>query len=89
MDLVVAAYCVYIDQDGETPSVPGFVDCVRALSGEGTRVVVCQEVRSSEVSASLARELERHFHHVVRVTTGVLPPVLRQEYVEIFECRVA
>lgn len=59
----------------------------RCMSGPSTRVIVCQEVRSSAVSAQLRDMLERNFKQVRRISPTSLPVALRQDYVELFECR--
>lgn len=49
VDLVLAADCCYIDQDGESPSTPAFVETCAGLCGPDTLVLVSFERRSPEV----------------------------------------
>jgi len=88
-DWVIAADCVYVDGEGESPSVPAFVESIRRMSGPGTTVVVCQEVRSTDVSATLRRLLEENFKTACRlVPPQSLPAPLRAEYNELFVCKL-
>lgn len=50
VDLVVAADCCYIDQDGASPSTPAFVQTCAALAGPTTRCLVTFERRAPEAS---------------------------------------
>lgn len=54
VDLVVAADCCYIDQDGASPSTPAFVETCAALCGPSTRCLVSFERRAPEVGAGRA-----------------------------------
>lgn len=49
VDLVVAADCCYIDQDGASPSTPAFVRTCAGLCGPDTRCLVSFERRAPEV----------------------------------------
>lgn len=83
-DLVLAADCCYIDNDGKSPSTPAFVATCAGLCGPGTRVLVAFERRSPEVRRCFIEEAERAFERVERVPLSALPPPLRLEYCDLW-----
>ncbi|PSC76504.1 lysine methyltransferase METTL21D [Micractinium conductrix] len=85
LDLVVAADCCYIDQDGASPSTPAFVQTCAGLCGPDTRCLVAFERRAPEVRTCLLEEAKKFFKGVRRVPLGQVPRPLRLEYVDIWE----
>lgn len=49
-------------------------------------MLVCQEVRSADVSRQLRAELVARFPRVEEVPASTLPPAYRQTDVELFAC---
>ena len=88
VDLVVAADCCYIDQDGQSPSTPAFVETCAGLCGPVTRCLVSFERRAPEVRACLIQEARKRFRSVKQVPLAHVPPPLRLEYVDIWELRL-
>ncbi|KAI3433337.1 hypothetical protein D9Q98_003155 [Chlorella vulgaris] len=85
VDLVVAADCCYIDQDGKSPSTAAFVETCAGLCGPSTRCLVSFERRAPEVRACLLEEAKKRFRRVKQVPLAAVPPPLRLEYVDIWE----
>lgn len=85
VDLVVAADCCYIDQDGKSPSTPAFVETCAGLCGPKTRCLVSFERRAPEVRACLIQEAGKRFKRVKQVPLSQVPKALRLEYVDIWE----
>jgi hypothetical protein len=88
VDLVVAADCCYIDQDGQSPSTPAFVETCAGLCGPATRCLVSFERRAPEVRACLIQEARKRFRSVKQVPLAQVPAPLRLEYVDIWELRL-
>lgn len=88
VDLVVAADCCYIDQDGQSPSTPAFVETCAGLCSPATRCLVAFERRAPEVRACLIQEARKRFRSVKQVPLAHVPPPLRLEYVDIWELRL-
>lgn len=88
VDLVVAADCCYIDQDGKSPSTPAFVQTCAGLCGPDTRCLVAFERRAPEVRACLLEEAKKLFKRVKQVPLSQVPRPLRLEYVDIWELRL-
>lgn len=86
-DLVLAADCCYIDNDGASPSTPAFVATCKGLCGPRTRCLVAFERRSPEVRACFLEEARRAFPSVRQVSLSGLPAALRAEYVDLWELR--
>lgn len=85
VDLVVAADCCYIDQDGKSPSTPAFVETCAGLCGPSTRCLVAFERRAPEVRACLIEEAKKRFKRVKQIPLSAVPKPLRLEYVDIWE----
>uniref|UniRef100_A0A383VXQ9 FAM86 N-terminal domain-containing protein n=1 Tax=Tetradesmus obliquus TaxID=3088 RepID=A0A383VXQ9_TETOB len=86
-ELVLAADCCYIDQDGESPSTPHFIAACRGLCGPDTRVLVSFELRSNAVKETFLAEAAKAFTQVRRVPVSSLPKCYRVEYIELYELK--
>lgn len=84
-DLILAADCCYIDQDGKSPSTVDFVKACAGLCSEKTRCLVCFERRSPEVRKCLLEEAKKRFKKVVKLSLSQLPPELQLEYCDLWE----
>lgn len=89
VDLVLAADCCYIDQDGESPSTPAFVETCAGLCGPGTTVLVSFERRSPEVRRCFLEESCRLFKSVEKLSLMGLPSALQLEYVDLWQLRLS
>ena len=87
-DLVLAADCCYVDQDGVSPSTPDFVRTCAALCGPATRVLVAYERRSPEVQRCFLAEARLAFGRVRQVPLADFPRRLRLEYCDIWELQL-
>ena len=89
-DLVLAADCCYIDNDGVSPSTPAFVQTCAGLCGPHTRVLVSFERRSPEVRRCFIEEAKKAFRHVemIQIQSLRLPPALRLEYCDLWELKL-
>lgn len=87
-DLVLAADCCYIDNDGVSPSTPAFVETCAGLCGPQTKVLVAFERRSSEVRRCFIEEAKKAFSYVEMIPVSQFPPSLRLEYCDIWELRL-
>lgn len=88
IDLVLAADCCYIDQDGESPSTPAFVETCAGLCGPDTVVLVSFERRSPQVRQCFLDESRRRFSRVEKLSFAGLPAALRLEYVDLWQLRL-
>ncbi|KAL6776726.1 hypothetical protein ACKKBF_B30695 [Auxenochlorella protothecoides x Auxenochlorella symbiontica] len=88
VDLVLAADCCYIDQDGESPSTPAFVETCAGLCGPDTLVLVSFERRSPEVRRCFLEESRRLFSRVSMVPLRDIPEPLQLEYVDIWQLQL-
>ncbi|KAK2077890.1 hypothetical protein QBZ16_003758 [Prototheca wickerhamii] len=88
IDLVLAADCCYIDQDGESPSTPAFVETCAGLCGPDTVVLVSFERRSPQVRQCFLDESRRRFSRVEKLSLVGLPAALRLEYVDLWQLRL-
>ncbi|KAF8071200.1 Vcpkmt [Scenedesmus sp. PABB004] len=84
-ELVLAADCCYVDQDGQSPSTPHFVAAARGLCHGGTRVLVSFELRSSAVKETFLAEARSAFSRCTRVPLSRLPRCYRVEHIELYE----
>ena len=87
-DLVLAADCCYIDNDGVSPSTPAFVETCAGLCGPNTKVLVAFERRSPEVRKCFIEEAKKAFSHVEMIPVLQFPPPLRLEYCDIWELKL-
>ncbi len=89
-DLVLAADCCYIDNDGVSPSTPAFVETCAGLCGNNpnTRVLVAFERRSSEVRRCFIEEAKKTFRVVEMIPMLQLPAPLRLDYCDLWELRL-
>ncbi|GAB4822736.1 hypothetical protein N2152v2_009782 [Parachlorella kessleri] len=88
-DLILAADCCYVDQDGKSPSTADFVTTCAGLCGPNTRCLVAFERRSPEVRRVLLEEARKRFSRVERVPVSQYgPKSLQLEYVDIWELQL-
>jgi len=87
-DLVLAADCCYIDNDGVSPSTPAFVKTCSGLCGPHTRVLVAFERRSEEVRRCFIQEAKKSFTYAEMIPMSQLPVPLRLEYCDLWELRL-
>ncbi len=87
-DLVLAADCCYIDNDGVSPSTPAFVETCAGLCGPNTRVLVAFERRSSEVRRCFIEEAKKTFRYAEMIPMSQLPVPLRLEYCDLWELKL-
>lgn len=87
-DLVLAADCCYIDNDGVSPSTPAFVETCFGLCGLTTRVLVAFERRSAEVRRCFIQEAKKKFTYAKLIPMSQVPVPLRLEYCDLWELRL-
>eukprot|EP00775_Hariotina_reticulata_P013046 gene13044-13173_t len=87
-ELILAADCCYIDQDGTSPSTPHFIQACRGLCQPSTRVLVSFELRSTAVKNTFLTEADKVFSKVRRVPVSSLPRCFRVEHIELYELQL-
>lgn len=83
-DIVLAADCCYIDNEGVSPSTPAFVETCAGLCGPATQVLVAFERRAPEVRTCFIEEAKKAFRHVEMVPMSQLPAPLRLDYCDLW-----
>ncbi|GFH25971.1 uncharacterized protein HaLaN_24031 [Haematococcus lacustris] len=87
LDFILAADCVYIDQDGSSPSTPLFIQtcAILAASPGRPRCLVSFELRSQAVKEVFLEEAGRAFAKVVRIPSSQLPRGCQVAHIELYE----
>lgn len=83
-DFIVAADCVYLDQDGESPSTESFVEACHLISGEATLCYIAFESRVQPLRETFVQCANRVFKQVQVVPQDCVAEGFRAEHIEIF-----
>eukprot|EP00889_Picochlorum_renovo_P002569 jgi/Picre1/29599/NNA_004984.t1 len=88
-DLVLAADCCYIDNEGPSPNTVEFVRLCRALCSEKTRLLISLERRSSEVRDFSSSKFLKQFKTVKRINLSKLPKSLNIDHCDLWDISVS
>jgi len=88
VDWVLAADCLYIDNEGQSPSIPHFVKACSILCGSSKRETKCLvsfELRSEEVKNQFLQAVAEHSLKAKLIPKGSLPRGCQIDYIELYE----
>ncbi|KAF5825992.1 putative methyltransferase-domain-containing protein [Dunaliella salina] len=88
VDWVLAADCLYIDNEGQSPSIPHFVKACSILCGSNARETKCLvsfELRSEEVKHQFLQAVAENKMKAKLIPRSSLPRGCQIDYIELYE----